>query len=120
MKRHNITVYRLSEITGIERTHLLKIINGQRTVTPQKLDAILNAIDPTEDENEEIRLAYIDMNFGLEKFNNYTELFISDRKKREKSVSDSDGVEISVEFTEPVTRFSSRNELIKSLYAVTA
>lgn len=120
LKRHNITVYRLSEITGIERTHLLKIINGQRTVTPQKLDAILKAIDPTEDENEEIRLAYIDMNFGLEKFNNYTELFISNKKSGEKSGSDSDGVEISVEFTEPVTRFASRNELIKSLYTVTA
>lgn len=120
LKKHNITVYRLSELTGIERTHLLKILNGQRRITPQKLDAVINAIDATEKEDNEIRLAYIDMNFGLEKFNNYAELFLSSKNVPGVGGCDSDGVEISVEFTEPVTRFSSYNELIRALYAVTA
>ena len=120
LKRHNITTYKLSEISGIDRSLLVKITKGQRSITPQKLDYLLKFMDLTADEDEEIRLAYIDMNFGINKFNEYSDIFIYDNSGITSDNSDSNAIELSVNFTEPVTDFNSYNELIRSLYAVTA
>ncbi len=120
LKRHDITLYKLSELTGIDRTYLVKLTKGQRNITPQKLNELLKFMDLTVEEDEEIRLAYIDMNFGLNKFNKYMNIFISDNNDTTTVVSDSNAIEISAEFTEPVTDFDSYNEFIKALYAVTS
>lgn len=120
LKRHDITLYKLSEVTGIDRTYLVKLKNGQRNITPQKLNEFLKFMDLTVEEDEEIRLAYIDMNFGLNKFNKYMDIFISDNSDMMSKKSDTNAIELSAEFIDPVTDFDSHNELIRALYAVTS
>ena len=118
LKRHNITVYKLSEITGIERSHLVKIVNGQRGISPQKFELLLKSMNLTPDEDREIRLAYIDMNYGIDKFNEYLNIFLfGEDTKPEIAAMEED--EPAVDFTENITNLNSRTEIINALYAVT-
>lgn len=120
LKRRNITVYKLAEITGIERSHLVKILNGQRNITIEKLNLLIEHTNLTSEEADEIKLAYIDMNFGIDKFNEYSDILICENTdSKEKPGSNTDSIEISVNFTDNITEFNSHTELIKTLYAVT-
>lgn len=118
LKRHNITVYRLSEITGIERSHLVKIVNGQRGISPQKFELLLKSMNLTPDEDKEIRLAYIDMNFGIDKFNEYLNIFLFDEDtKPEIRTPDED--KTAFNFTGNITNLNTHTGIINALYAVT-
>lgn len=49
LRNRNLSVKRLSEITGIPRTYLIYIVDGRMTPTDEQLEAICRALKVTSD-----------------------------------------------------------------------
>ncbi len=120
LDKRNITMYKFADITKTDRSFLTKMLKGQRSMTVERLNELIQSIEPavTADESDEIRFAYIDMNFGIDKFNDYMNLLVLNENNCEPAKSDfKNSIDMIADFRENTTGFGSHTELIKILYA---
>ncbi len=71
IKESDYTIYSLATATGIERSHLSKILSGTRKMSFRNFYAVLNAVCKSDLKRNELTEAYISEVFGKEKFENY-------------------------------------------------
>lgn len=88
IKEQGQTIYSISNETGIERTYLTKILSGKRSFSLDKFLLILDTLNVTVEEKNQLIEDYINENFSKSKFETYGEyLSTSFLKENEKNIS---------------------------------
>ena len=118
IKNKKTPVYAVAKKSGIDRSHLSRALTGERNLSPEAFDRLVQTLELTPSEDRKLRLFYVAENFGDHRYGKYVD-FINKLSRLDEAFTNvketKNGIRISLDFEGNILRFSDRLETANAL-----
>ena len=73
IKNKKTPVYAVAKKSGIDRSHLSRALTGERNLSPEAFDRLVQTLELTPSEDRKLRLFYVAENFGDHRYGKYVD-----------------------------------------------
>ncbi len=109
IKNKKIPIYALAKKCSIDRSHLSRVLTGERKLSPETFGRLAEALELTPTEDRRLRFLFVGENFGDHKYGKYVDFINKLSHLDEKFPTDTyerNGISVSLDFTSDRLIFS--------------
>ncbi|MBQ2829392.1 MAG: helix-turn-helix domain-containing protein [Clostridia bacterium] len=118
IKNKKTPVYAVAKKCGIDRSHLSRVLTGERKLSPEAFGRLAETLELTPSEDRKLRLFYVAENFGDHRYGKYVD-FINKLSRLDEAFAHvketKNGIRISLDFEGNILTFSDPLETANAL-----
>ncbi len=118
IKNKKIPVYAVAKKSGIDRSHLSRVLTGERKLSPEAFGRLAETLELTPTEDRKLRFFYVADNFGDHRYGKYVD-FINKLSRLDEAFhhgkETKNGISISLDFEGNILTFSDPLETANAL-----